>query len=260
MRTNSSSTQSSRTGGRGRIKDAPVAGLPVVSYYPPIIATVLATLVIMLTMGLLTLFAINKTIIEMNQAATQNHDGSIANAGLCGVLSILGAVSTIYFIFALVKGLRDLASPVYYARGVVLDKRILGGRKMGTWMGVGVRYAGPELQRAQEITDEQSAASPDRSKMLQPRFSQAQATPTRTKRSSAYMPSDRIAASSLATTSRPTDPAAPRVIFRVDPASFEALSPDEEVLIAHSRHLQHIFYVAHLRGGQWEAWKNKQLI
>lgn len=258
MRTSSSPTSSRRTDARGRVKEAPVAGLPTVNYYPPIVATLVTTLVVVLIMGLLTLFALNKVIVELNKASTLNQGDSIVNAGFCGVLTLIGSVATLYFITALIKGIRDLRAPIHYARGTMLDKRILGGRKTGNWMGVGVRYAGPDLQTAQEITDEQYAASPDRSKILQPR-GPVKLTNTRTKRPNAYLPTDRIAAQA-ATTDKPPDPTAPRVIFRVDPASFEGIEPDEEVLIAHSRHLQHIFYVAHLRGGEWESWRNKQLI
>lgn len=259
MRTSSSPTSSRRTAARGRVKEAPVAGLPTVSYYPPIVATLLTTLVVVLIMGLLTLFALNKVLVELNKASTLNQADSIVNAGFCGVLTLIGGIATIYFITALIKGIRDLGSPIHYARGTMLDKRILGGRKTGNWMGVGVRYAGPDLQTAQTITDEQYSASPDRSKMLQPRFGEAPTTPARTKRPNAYLPTDRIAAQA-STSDKPPDPSAPRVIYRVDPSSFETIEPDEEVLIAHSRHLQHIFYVAHLRGGDWESWRNKQLI
>jgi hypothetical protein len=30
--------------------------------------------------------------------------------------------------------------------------------------------------------------------------------------------------------------------------------------VAHSRFLEHIYYVAHLRGGEWESYRNHQLI
>ena len=235
--------------------------MPNVSYYPPIIATLLATLLIILVTGMLTLFALAKASSQLNSTNAPNAGDNILSAGFCGILGIVGVLATLYFIVALVKGLRDLAAPVHYARGTVLDKRILGGRKTGNWMGVGVRYSGPDLETASTITDEQRAASPDRSTIVQPRFSegaQGSLTP-RVKRGASYLPANRLAdrtASSTAT----SDPSAPRVIYRVDPASFEALSPDEEVLIAHSRFLQHIYYVAHLRGGEWESYRNKQLI
>lgn len=237
-----------------------MAGLPTIRYYLPISATILATLLVIFVVGILTFAALAKIFAQFNPAIQSNPEDTTPIVGFCGVLSLIGLVALVYFILALVKGLRDLRSPVYYARGVMLDKRILGGRKAGTWMGIGVRYAGPDLETAQVITDDQRAASPDRSTMLQPRGESS--TPTyapRTKRSGSYLPTERISARA-ATSQTPRDPSIPRIVFRVDPASFEALGPDEEVLIAYSRHLQHIFYVAHLRGGEWESWVNRQLI
>ena len=38
------------------------------------------------------------------------------------------------------------------------------------------------------------------------------------------------------------------------------LSPGEHVLVAHSPHLQHIYFVARLRDGQWHVTRNKALI
>ncbi len=255
MKSVSSSSRGVRTDQNS--KDDPVTGLPRVNYYLPIVVTVLATLLIIVVIGLLTLISVGNTLNNLNRS-TEN---STAIASCCGVLSVIGAASTVYLMFALVKGVRDLTTPLYYARGTMLDKRILGGRKTGTWMGVGVRYLGHDLQTAQQITDDQRAAFPDRSKILQTRSSQDPvAAPPRTKRPGSYLPAERIAASRAVSSKAPRDAAIPRVVFRVDQASFQALEPDEEVLIAHSRYLQHIFFVAHIKGGEWETYRNRLLI
>ncbi len=255
------STSSTRADAARSQKDAPFEGLPVIRYHVPILVTIFATLMIIFVLGTLTLFAFAKVASQLSLANASNSSDITVSVGFCGLLGILGTVSTLYFITALFKGLRDLFAPVHYARGVMLDKRILGGRKTGNWMGVGVRYAGPDFETASEITDDQRAASPDRSKIVQPRFSQGSpgAVTTRAKRTSSYLPTNRIADRAV-TSDAPADPSVPRVVYRVDPASFEALDPGEEILIAHSRYLQHIYYVAHLRGGEWESYRNKQLI
>jgi hypothetical protein len=260
MSTGLPSSSSARAQAARNLRDAPVEGLPTIRYYRPIVATILATLLIIIVVGILTLAALAKTLSQFNPANSINPDDGTPIVGFCGILTLIGLASLVYFILALVKGLRDLRTPVYYARGVMLDKRVLGGRKMGTWMGVAVRYAGPDLETARVITDDQRAASPDRTKIFQPRGETTVPTyAPRTKRSGSYLPTDRIS-SRNATSQAPRDPSVPRIVFRVDAASFEALDPDEEVLIAYSRHLEHIFYVAHLRGGEWESWVNKQLI
>jgi hypothetical protein len=72
------------------------------------------------------------------------------------------------------------------------------------------------------------------------------------RKSSGYLSADRISADSETATSRR--------IFRVDPAAHAALQAGDEVLVAHSRFLEHIFYVARLNEGEWESYRNKALI
>ncbi len=255
---------------------APVQGLPGVNYYLPIVVTLLAAGLLLLVLGTLSLFAIFDAVALWGNFARGASDGSALSGMICGVLGLIGLATTAYFFYAMVKGVRDLRTPLYYTRGAVADKKTIGGRMAGNWLAVSARYGGPDRQEASSVSDEERAASTDRSQIFQPRFPQP-------KKPSSYLPTERIS-------SNPFDPVArraarqaradriddlakesfgslseevsatPRVVFRVDLSSHAVLEPGEEVLVAHSRFLQHVYYVAHLRNGEWEAFPNKMLI
>jgi hypothetical protein len=253
-------------------------GLPKVNYYLPVVVTLAATLLILAVVVVLTFMAISNTFAQWNRAAGSQQDGAILSVMLCGLLSLFGLGGLVYFVIATVKGLRDLWTPLHYTRGVVANKRTAGGRRAGNWLVVSPRYAGSDLRVASEITEEQAAASPDRSQIVQPRGSWPMANSGPPTKSSSYLPASRISTSDagrpviydrpVMTTQYQPQPSdtgeeeekVPRMVFRVDPASFKILEAGDEVLVAHSRFLEHIFYVAHLKGGEWEAFRNRELI
>jgi hypothetical protein len=235
----------------------PVKGLPRMNYYLPVIVTFLASVFSFLLVALLMMFAIFNVMTQVGRMGAGDQGVSWLTTAFCGVVALICAIGTIYFFIAVIKGFRDIFTPIYYTRGTVADKRVLGGRRSGTWLGVIPRYTGPDLAEASLITEEQRFAYPDRSQVFEPRYNPKKPEPTPAPRpGSGYLPVDRISAS------RNIDPAdlPLRVIFRVDPISHTVLEPDEEVLLAHTRYLQHIFYVAHIKAGDWESYPNKALI
>ncbi len=260
-----------------------VSGLPKISYYVPMVATLLATIVVFLMVAVLTLVALGNASAQLGQFGSAQ--GSVVLGGFCGLLGLVGIASTLYFFMAVVKGVRDIITPVYYTRGEVADKKTVGGRKTGNWLRVVPRYTGADREAASEVSEEQKVISVDRSRIVQPRFSSNY--DDRSKGSgSANKPGSYLGTSRILRNSGPAaakgsrrkndridriaaqsfGPEAfnaatePRVTFRIEPVSFEVLEPGEEVLIAHSRYLQHVFYVAHLKDGAWESFPNKALI
>jgi hypothetical protein len=212
----------------------------------------LAAIFLFLLIGVITTFAISLTVTQW-KAAAGGGGGGVVGIGLCGIVSIALLLATGYFFMAVYKGARDLTTPVYYTRGTVGRKRAEGGRKVDNWLTVSPRYVGTDLSVASQVTEEERVASPDRSQILQPRFA-SDAKPSRAG-AGGYLPASRIyiAIPELEASGR-------SIVFRVDATSYTAVASGEEVLIAHSRFLQHVFYVAHLRAGEWEAYRNKQLI
>jgi hypothetical protein len=245
-----------------RKREVGVPGLPQVSYAGPLVANLLITLgmlLLFLTIGLITAGA---AYSQIQRSLNGDPTSSPVLGGFCGFVSLASLAAVGFLAFVTARIIRDLRTPLQYARGGVMDKRSIGGRNVGNWLAVGVRYIGPSLEEASALTDQQRAAAPDRSQVVQPRFEPSK--PSRSKNpqtGGSYLPAERIYASQEAESKASTqDTDSNRVVFRVDPVSFGVLEPGDEVLIAHSRHLQHIYYVAHLRGGDWESYKNKQLI
>ena|SRR5436190_3779032 len=258
--------------------DVSEGGLPRVSYYTPLITTLVACVVLFLFAAVLALTGLFNTITQWGRASNNEEGGSYLGAGLCGVLTIVAAIIMAYFGVAMVKGIRDMRQQLYYTRGTVVKRHTPAGRRADNWLMIQPAYVGPELNAATRTTDEQEVTSVDRSEIFRPRFTgdssqewakrqaaeqAAQAAPTST---GSYLSPGRISA--------PKDPVpfgpdegeddgklpGPRVVYRIDFASKAGLAPDDEVIVAHSRYLQHIFYVARLRNGSWEPYINKNLI
>ena len=244
--------------GKDRLSEAEaIKGLPTINYHLPVVVTLLATSGLFLLVGFLTLVSFS------NAAQSWNASGGGAEGGIptafvfCGVVGLLGTLLMLYFLLALVKGVRDLSTPLYYTRGSVVDKRTVAGRITGDWIGVAPSYAGPDLDAASQVTDEQAAASVDRSRIVQPRSMEPVLPPV--PKRSGYLSRDRIS-SEVELAPQLKGETGPRVVFRIDQQAYDRLHAGEEVLVAHSRFLEHIFYVAHLRDGEWESFRNKALI
>jgi hypothetical protein len=234
-----------------------VAGLPRVNYYGPLSVTLAATAIILALMLFLTVVAIGNTVNGWNRAAATNEGNALTGVLLCGVFSIFGVVLTVYFLIALVKGIRDLVTPMHYTRGSLVDKRVISSRLAGDWIGISTSYAGPDLNTASAIDEESLAASVDRTQIVQTRNGPAAGQQKR--RRTSYLAPDRLSGPVIEE-EQTTGAPGPRTVFRVDPATYGALQPGDEVLVAHSRFLEHIYYVARLRNGDWESYRNRALI
>lgn len=237
-------------------KSAALDGLPRVNYYGPLAATLIATGLICALLVFLTMIAIGNTINGWNQAAVTDEGNALTGVLICGVFSILGTIMSVYFVIALVKGIRDLVTPLHYTRGTLADKRVISSRMAGDWIGITASYAGPDLDSASAVNEEALAASVDRTQIVQTRNGPP-AKPQRKR--SGYLTPDRLAAP-IVEEEHTTGAPGPRAVFRVDPGTYAALQPGEEVLVAHSRFLEHIYFVAHLRNGQWVSYRNRALI
>lgn len=234
-----------------------IAGLPRVNYYGPLAVTLTATALIFVLVLFLTLVAVGNTINGWNQAAATDDGNALSGVLICGVFSIVGAIMSVFFLVALVKGIRDLMTPLHFTRGTLADKRVISSRLAGDWIGITASYVGPDVDAATAIDDESLAASVDRTQIVQTRNGPTTDRPKR--RRTGYLTPDRFSGP-IIEEEQTTGAPGPRAVFRVDPATYEALQPGEEVLVAHSRFLEHIYYVARLRNGEWESYRNRALI
>ena len=259
-------------------------GLPAVNYRLPLLTTLLATTVLFLVIAFLTSisFANVARALSPDKGDTSNvllvwpglsnlgkllspgeADTNIGATGafLCGITGIVGLGLSLYFLWAIIKGVRDLVTPMHYTRGSIADKRTIAGRVAGDWIGVVPSYVGSDVAVATQISDEQSSSSADRSRIVNTRSTPAPRPQPQVR--GAYLSPGRIsvqAAPIVTASALAGEKPVRRVTFRVDAGAFSQLHADEEVLVAHSRYLEHIFYVAHLRDGDWESFKNNALI
>lgn len=234
-------------------------GLPVVNYRLPLVTSLATTALLFLVLAFLTLVS----VANVFRAFSPTDDTGSATLGgfFCGVTSILGVGLCLYTLWAMMKGVRDLMTPLHYTRGSIADKRSIAGRIAGEWIGVTPSYVGPDMAIASEVTDEQAAASADRSRIVQTRG--APTPRVQPQGRGGYLAPGRISmqATPLVTDADLSDKKpSNRAVFRVDAGAYSQLKAEEEVLVAHSRFLEHIFYVAHLRDGEWESFKNNALI
>lgn len=230
-----------------QVKNKSEPGLPEVSYYPPMVVTLLAAVFLLVVLGLLTLITGLTAITQLGLTGSNGSSGSGLTLVACGLVSLLCLGATAFFVWSVIKGVRDLFTPIYYTRGTVADKRVIGGRRAGTWLGVFPRYSGPDLAVASEVAGAKPVRYGDTFNSDQ---SRGTVEPTK---SSGYLSADRISADTAETGTQ-------RRIYRVDPASHAALEAGDEVLVAHSRYLEHIFYVARLNNCEWESYRNRALI
>ncbi|MDQ3706128.1 MAG: hypothetical protein M3437_13035 [Chloroflexota bacterium] len=236
-----------------KLKGVAEKGLPRVNYVPPVLGTLSATVLLLFVLGLLTIITGFAAVTQFGKVTNNEAQGSVLTLGVCGLGSLLCLGATVYFAWTVIKGVRDLFTPLYYTRGIVADKRIIGGRNTGTWLGVFPSYSGTDLAVAAQIASFQptgSSAYVDRSREAERRGETSRG------KSGGYLSADRISASAAEENATPT----PRRIFRVDPASHAVLESGDEILVAHSRYLERIFYVARLTNGEWESYRNKALI
>lgn len=240
-----------------------VQGLPPIRYRLPIVVTTLAAMLIALVTGLFALITLGIVVNSVTRTAAEGASDPVFVGCVCAPLGLTLLGGTIFFLGAIIQGLRDLFQPVHYTRGTVAEREHIGVRRGANWLYVDARYAGPDLAVASEVTDEQRAASPDRSQIVQPRFTpEITHTPTERakERQGSYLPAHRLTEDLKALESREPGSTKPPLIFRIDPSAHAAIKPDDEVLVAHSPYLQHVYYVSHLRGGEWESFPNKALI
>ncbi len=272
---NSSSIASGRSENSG-------PGLPRISYYPPIVATLLAAIFIFAIVATLCVVTALNAFTQLGRVSQHEPDSSLASVGFCGIISLVLLAGAVYFFLAVIKGIRDLGARIYYTRGTVMERQAMSARRVKDWLLVDPAYSGPDMRQASILTDEQIAASADRSQIVQPRGIKglpriggksgksadnrgfgAGAGPASTSKPSAYLSPERISAS--ASVEKPIissggEARKPHVIFRTDFASHAKLGAGEEVIVAHSPYLQHLYYVARLTNGEWEVYRNRGLI
>ena len=223
---------------------------------------------LVVVLGFVALVTLSATFQQWDRFNRGDAEQSPFSLAVCGLTGLVSLLATAYLVTAVIKALRDLSAPIVYTRGTVVEKRDVRGRKPSNWLMVAPTYVGPDLSQASAVSDEHRQASrpsSEQSRIYHPRYaSDDKEQPSAQATSGSYLPASRIStdqAAPASTSELDSSQRHPRgILFRVDKLSSDLLDANEEVLVAHSRYLQHVFFVSHLRGGEWESFPNKQLI
>src|SRR5215203_6699284 len=109
-------------------------------YLLPILATIGSTVVVI---GLFAVLALAAGSFSLRQFTEPTDDamGSGLTGGLCGIVALILLGSILFFLEAIIKGVRDLGQPMQQLSGWVDQKYVGRGGMGGHW--VIVRLDGP---------------------------------------------------------------------------------------------------------------------
>jgi hypothetical protein len=245
---------------------------PRVNYLLPILATLGSTLIVIVLFAVLA-FAAGSFSLRQLTEPTDDAMGSGLTGGLCGLLALILLGSILFFLEAILKGLRDLTQPMQRLAGWVDEKYIGRGGMGGHW--VIVRLDGPPPTAPTAASVLGTAAAPAPTAPPAPVAPPArrggravEAAPTTTPGFGAGLADvqQKTRRSAPAPAAAPVPEPPPRRdrantrLFRLDKPVYTALRPGEPVTIGYSRFLEHVYYVEHQEGDTPVVLYNKALI
>jgi hypothetical protein len=246
---------------------------PPINYRLPLLATIASTLLVIALFAILAFFT---AAWSLRQFTTPEGEGvgSLLISGLCGLATLALVAGLIYFSLALIKGVRDLTTPLVRLPGYIERKYTGMGRTGGFWIVVqpGER---PEVTATSRLAAALGSAPSPPAVPPVARARQAPAPrPAPAPVGDGFGAAlEEVARHTRSTTPAPA-PAAPEPIhkpqsniqnptariFRVDKPVYNALRDGESVTVAYSRFLEHVYYVEHLEAGEPVALRNTSLI
>jgi hypothetical protein len=255
---------------------------PPVNYRLPLLATIASTLVVIILFAILAFFTTAWSIRQFTSPEGEGV-GSLVISGVCGLATILLIAGLLYFSVALIKGVRDLTTPIVRLPGYIERKYTGMGRTGGFWIIVqpGERpevastprlaaALAPAAEIGQRLTPGK-AQDPNPSPAQPPTPNPQPPTPS----SGFGAALEEVARHTRSTTPPPASAAlAPEPvqnpkskiqnstarIFRVDKPVYNALRDGEPVTVAYSPFLEHVYYVEHLEAGEPVPLRNTSLI
>ncbi len=215
-----------------------------VSYNTPLVATIAASLVLLLVVIFLAAIGLGNTITLIHQ-----EDG--LSAAFCGVVTLVLLVGVAFFATAVIKGVRDLFTPLQLSTGLIVELTARAQRGGGAyWVMID-----PDLE----------AETPAPVGHYIP-LSESPALGLDHTRRVFGVPSNTDPAPEPEPEPEPDLDAILRgdkghlLRFRVDKPVHQSLRLDERVSIAHSRYLQHVYYVQQWQGNSSVVLQNRSLL
>lgn len=220
-----------------------------VNYQAPLWATIASSALLLLVVGFLTFISLN----GLYDLIANQRDGFTAI--FCGLLDFVFLAGVIFFVLAIFKGIRDLATPMQYANGMIVDH---SARQ---------RWGGGAYWLVLD-TDTEAEAAPTGIMHYVPLAQSKALRDDRTRRVFGADPEPDAPAPPVAPIDDPARLFAnnerlsrPTILrFRVDKPVYEALRLNDRVTIAYSRNLQHVYYVQQWEGNSGAVLYNRSLL
>ncbi len=242
---------------------------PPVNYRLPILATIASTLVVITLFVLLAFFTAAWSLRQFTTTADDG-TGSPLIGGLCGVATLAMIAGVVYFSLAVIKGVRDLTTPLQHLPGYIERKYTGMGRTGGFWIVVRTGDRPLPIASSARLTPPPPPAPPP---VPAPSAASTGSTTSTGTAPGGFGGGLAEIARQVSTAPRPPAeasspaPAPPAAtdwtkshIFRVDKAVYNALRDGEPVVIAYSRFLEHVYYVEHTEAGEPVPLRNTSLL
>jgi hypothetical protein len=218
-----------------------------VNYQAPLWATIGASTVLLLVAGALA----TVSLIGLFNLVVNEHDAMTAI--FCGLLNLVLLTGIGFFTVALTKGVRDLITPMQLVNGLIVDHSYRQQRGGGAYWLVVDTEAEPEpapVMRYIPMSQSKALKNDDTRLVFGANPSPGDADLPN--------PTEDDPARLFARDERLTLPTILR--FRVDKPVYESLRLNDRVTIAHSRYLQHVYYVQQWEGNHGVVLKNRSLL
>jgi hypothetical protein len=236
-------------------------------YWPPILVTLGASLVLVLVFALLSYLTLSATIGLFTPVPGDDQPSLIVGGG-CGLLTLLLLAATSYFIYASFVAARDLRAHPRTLDGVVRLKHTGRGRGGGHWIVIGQEGspAPDELARsaAPLLTPSTDAAPLGREPAARGFVpgtgesfgAQLQGVRVESRSSDTPLPPELRGKGGGAW--RRLAPG--ELNLRIDKHAFEALAVGDHIQAVYSPHLQHVYYIRKRMEGSTVVLRNTILI
>lgn len=224
---------------------------PRINYPLPLLATLASSLVLLLIALILAYASIGNMLVSFSG---QNSEPVLGI--LCGITTFVMLAGVAFFIVACIKCVRDLATPMQFTTGTVVGLTNKG-------QDVPSMLPSTASLRRSQLPDEATRRrqSPPFWLVIDPELQaieERKVEERRVEAESSEPPSTRIIFGSAAAKNEPKPPTAGRQPasaieeelarkkllrrFRVDRPVYASLNIGQRVVVAHSRHLEHVYY------------------
>jgi len=240
--------------------DAPVA----FRYFPPILATLAASLCLTLLFGFFTMLTLQTTLALVTPDPAGSEPSILASAA-CGLLTLALLAGAGYFVYSTIVAARDLVAQPVYFDGTVHLKHNGRGRGGGNWVVIGPPQSAPDPARPVAPSLAPTAGSEPLVREPAERGFVSGKGESFGAQLQGVQVESRADDAELVLPDLPGSGAWRRLVpgevnLRVDKHMFEALMTGDDIQAVYSPHLQHVYYMRKRMEGSTVVLRNTILI